>query len=375
MEKKLQYIKPESIPVSPSPINKEELELEFRKKQPIWDKLLKEALFILEGVLKERKIKIHSIPYREKTFESFFDKATRKDLKNPTEEITDVVGLRVICLFLSDIELVCKTLKESFHVLSEENKVEGQDIATFGYMSVHSIVSIKKEYKGPRYDDIIDIPFEIQVRTIAMDAWDTIAHYLEYKNDIDVPKELRRDFYALSGLFYVADTHFEMFFKEKTKAKERLVELFEKPVPLLNQEINLDSLSAYLRNKFPDRKHSDASSISELVSSLTNSGYKTISDLDKAIDSGMEAFNRFENRYPPHKPRKFAEVGFNSQLPPEKAGKYAEVGVVRVLLHLIDEAFLKEDEKDEKRKAFMREYYSKYESNSIKNDVSNKKGL
>ncbi|MBI4489516.1 MAG: hypothetical protein HY694_10565 [Deltaproteobacteria bacterium] len=61
------------------------------------------------------------------------------------------------------------------------------------------------------------VPFEIQIRTIAQDAWASISHYLDYKKESDIPAQLRRDFYALSGLFYVADRHFAMLKKELTE--------------------------------------------------------------------------------------------------------------------------------------------------------------
>jgi len=37
-------------------------------------------------------------------------------------------------------------------------------------MSVHFDVTIKNEYSGPRYAEPANLPFEIQVRTIAMEA-------------------------------------------------------------------------------------------------------------------------------------------------------------------------------------------------------------
>ena len=60
------------------------------------------------------------------------------------------------------------------------------------------------------------MPFEIQVRTIAQDAWDSVSHYLDYKNN-SIRDELKRDFYALSGLFYVADTHFSFIKQDKMR--------------------------------------------------------------------------------------------------------------------------------------------------------------
>jgi ppGpp synthetase/RelA/SpoT-type nucleotidyltranferase len=69
-------------------------------------------------------------------------------------------------------------------------------------------------YTGPRYEDLKGLKAEIQIRTIAMDAWSNVSHYLEYKTPEAAPSSLRKDFYALSALFYLADTHFELFFQD-----------------------------------------------------------------------------------------------------------------------------------------------------------------
>jgi len=67
-------------------------------------------------------------------------------------------------------------------------------------------------------EEIKKIPFEIQVRTIAQDAWAAISHYLDYKKKSVIPDQLKRDFHALSGLFYVADTHFLFIRREQIRA-------------------------------------------------------------------------------------------------------------------------------------------------------------
>ena len=87
-----------------------------------------------------------------------------------------------------------------------DNKTESLDPNIFDYMSLHIIARLK--------DEDGSIPFEIQVRTIAQDAWASISHYLDYKKTEGVPEELRRNFYALNGLFYIADFNFSLLKKE-----------------------------------------------------------------------------------------------------------------------------------------------------------------
>jgi putative GTP pyrophosphokinase len=303
------------------------LTAEYQARTPLYEHLEGEALYILKSALVQSNIKFHSITSRLKELDSFLDKAQRKELKNPLDEIHDVVGLRVVCLLLSDIERIGSLVRASFAILGEDDKVEGTEVSSFGYMSVHFIAEMKSEFVGPRYDRIADMAFEIQVRTIAMDAWANVSHYLEYKSDEDVPSELRRDFYALSGLFYVADKHFEMFYGSKKQSQETMAQFFEAGTPEANaqQEINLDSLSAYLQAKFPYRSHADSARVSQLVSELISTGYHTIADVDEIVETAAYAFARFEKENP---------------IMPD--GKFADTGAVRISAAIVNENYVRE---------------------------------
>jgi putative GTP pyrophosphokinase len=304
-------------------IDRSEIGSEFAQKEPGYKRLLDESLFILEQGLVSARVKYHSIPTRIKRLDSLLAKAERRSEKgNPLDQITDIVGLRVVCLFLSDISRIGTVIRRHFEVITEDNKIEGSEVSSFGYMSVHFIAKMKKTYSGPRYDGLVEMPFEIQVRTIAMDAWATISHYLDYKSEIDVPTEMRRDFYALSGLFYVADTHFEMFFKERERGSVEIRAGLEAGKLGLDQELNLDTLRAYLAQRFTDRTHSPAEFVSKLVSELHSAGYKNLAQLDDAIENGYEGFLTYEKGHQPVDGKRFADVG-----------------VVRILLSVNDAAY------------------------------------
>jgi putative GTP pyrophosphokinase len=306
--------------------SKSNLQAEFDKRIPPWEQLRNEAAFILEHELASAKIRYHSLSSRIKTFQSFAAKAERKMLTDPFAQVRDIVGLRIVCLFLSDIEKIAAVIRAKFEVLEEDNKIEGQQVSSFGYMSFHFTAQMRSSYSGPRYDGILAIPFEIQLRTIAMDAWAAASHYLDYKSDTDVPSDLRRDFYALSGLFYVADRHFEMFFKSRQTVREQIVRTLELEHPPMDQEINLDSLDAYLRYKFPDRKQGDSETVSQAVEELNEAGFRTISGVDKMIATHWDWFTKREETDPP----------FDSEDPEEQRRvAFHAVGVVRVILHEI----------------------------------------
>lgn len=310
-------------------LNREDTFNLYEQNKFLYLKLEEEVKYILDKRLREREIKIHSILSRIKEFDSLFDKIGRKQTDNPFEDITDIVGTRVVCLFLSDIDKIKSCIYDSFNIVSEDNKVHGDNVSSFGYMSVHFIAMLKDEYCGPRYDHIKDLKFEIQVRTISMDAWANISHYLDYKSENDVPTELKRDFHALSGLFYVADTHFEMFVDASHQSqlnKEKEVEnmLSTGSNQIDTEKIDFDTLKSYLTLKFKDRNTRSVNSkqISSLLDELLENGYTTLSKLDDAINRTSEAFELYEAKYPP-----------NSN------GKFLSVGVVRISLSILNKDY------------------------------------
>jgi len=164
---------------------------------------------------KIKGIKIHSISYRIKELSSLLDKARRKHIEKPFEQIHDIVGFRIVCLFLSDLDDIKKIIFKEFDVFESDDKLNNMEINIFGYMSLHLKVKLKLSFESHFGDEIKQIPFEIQVRTIAQDAWASISHYLDYKKESVISDQLKRDFHALSGLFYVADTHFSFIRKEQ----------------------------------------------------------------------------------------------------------------------------------------------------------------
>ncbi len=148
------------------------LEFEYAKLQPVWNKLLGEALFIVENSLESSGIKLHSVTHRIKSFVSFAAKVEREQTSNPFGEIRDIVGIRITCLFLLDMERICGLIRESFEVVEEDIEVaniEGK-FNSFSYKSPRLTANIKdSSYGRPRYKETGRFPLEIQVRTVALD--------------------------------------------------------------------------------------------------------------------------------------------------------------------------------------------------------------
>jgi len=155
---------------------------------------------------------------------------------------------------------------------------------------------------------------------------------LDYKQEIDIPSNLRRDFYALSGLFYVADTHFELFRSSVNNLKEELQESVRKDTFDINQEMNLNTLQAYLHWKLPKRKRTIENEYSILLGELQATGYDQFDKLDSAFEKMYPALIEDEKRDPPG--------GF---VKGKASGSYNDVGVIRWGFKILDPKFAKHD--------------------------------
>ena len=314
-----------------------EITKEHQRRAPLYKALKDEVIYTLQSVIERSGIKVHDISGRVKTIDSFLDKIKGKESKQPFDDIQDLCGVRVICLFLSDLSRVADIIRAEFEVIAESNKIEDADLSSFGYMSVHFIVKLKEELKGPRYNEIKDLLCEIQTRTIAMHSWATVSHYLDYKSQADVPEALRKDFFALSGLFYVADSHFEMFFKQVGESRSKMERLAAKIESFHNTEINLDSLSAYLKIMLPDREHCNLKTVSGLVQDLLASGYKYIGEVDSVCEKTKEAFLRFEEDQRAEEAALLVEEG--REFKEEELIKFWDIALVRISFEIYDRNF------------------------------------
>lgn len=105
------------------------------------------------------------------------------DCRTALENTFDAVGLRIICAFTEDVYTIVSWLKarKELHILREK------DYITYpkpnGYRSYHLQVWLPD----------LEIPAEIQVRTIATDFWATLEHQLKYKKDIPHEELIRSE--------------------------------------------------------------------------------------------------------------------------------------------------------------------------------------
>lgn len=138
--------------------------------------------------------------------------------------ITDLVGVRVVCLYEDELEKIAQIVRAHFAVIDVTDKVTAVESteASFGYKGLHLDLKLSAAQRDlPEHTAYAHLPFELQVRTIIQDSWSVLDHKIKYKKSI--PGQLKRRINVLSALFELADREFRQI-RDATAA-----ELLEAP--------------------------------------------------------------------------------------------------------------------------------------------------
>jgi putative GTP pyrophosphokinase len=133
---------------------------------------------------------IEHVSSRVKTPDSLAEKVARRGIEPdfPTirQRITDIAGIRVTCSFVADAYRL-------FDLLTTQDDITVRAVKDYiavpkenGYKSLHVIVDVPVFLSSGR----VDVPVEVQFRTIAMDFWASLEHKIYYKYDKQVPAPL-----------------------------------------------------------------------------------------------------------------------------------------------------------------------------------------
>ncbi|MDZ4185606.1 MAG: (p)ppGpp synthetase [Desulfuromonadales bacterium] len=135
--------------------------------------------------------------------------------------LSDLIGIRIICLYEDRIASVAQLLTQSFKLIEVTNKIAAIESTedSFGYKGLHMDLALPDDLAAqPKYLAFADCPFEVQIRSLIQDAWSVLDHEIKYKKSI--PIELKRRINVLSALFELADREF----KEIRNATAELIE-------------------------------------------------------------------------------------------------------------------------------------------------------
>ncbi|MBA5204866.1 hypothetical protein H2Y57_14375 [Pectobacterium aroidearum] len=221
-----------------------EIVKDFIEKKNHYDNLGESMHSLLKTLIAREGIAIHSIQFRVKDIESLKSKIERKGKYKSLNDITDVLGLRIVTYYSKDVDLVESVVRREF-IVDDENTIDKRktyEPDRFGYMSLHYIISLNNTRSNlVEYNLFSGIKFEVQIRTILQHTWAEIEHDLGYKSKTSVPEHIRRKFSILSSCLELVDSQFVeisdnlKLYDEQTKKEVSLKEN--------NEKIGIDAIS------------------------------------------------------------------------------------------------------------------------------------
>ncbi len=165
---------------------------------------------------------IDSVTGRLKKPASILEKAGKKQIPPDKieEKIEDIVGIRILCQFVEDIEKVVAMV----HSRGDMTVLEERDYITntkpSGYRSYHMIIRYPLSTAlGPKA-----VLAEIQIRTNAMNFWATAEHSLRYKYSGNIPENLQQRLRNCAEAAFHLDREMSTIREEITNA-QRLNEI------------------------------------------------------------------------------------------------------------------------------------------------------
>jgi putative GTP pyrophosphokinase len=174
---------------------------------------------------------------------------TPYDIKS---HISDLIGLRIVCLYEDEIVKVAAVVRAHFEVIEITDKVAAIESTegSFGYKGLHMDLKLNVTRRDlPEYAAYAPFSFELQVRTIIQDSWSVLDHKIKYKKSI--PTQLKRRINVLSALFELADREFRAI-RDSTEDELRRAPdetATERPIPG-SQQPNVEASSGFDLNAF-----------------------------------------------------------------------------------------------------------------------------
>lgn len=263
---------------------------QYRELRPTLDRLSQEAYDLLLHALREQGIYVTAIEHRVKTEKSLIGKLELKGAKYKTiDDITDLVGLRIITFYSDEVDKVAAIAKRVFDIDWKESvdKRKLHQLNSFGYNSLHYICRLKTG--GPR--------FELQMRTALQHVWSTIEHDTGYKGDVKIPNEYLRQFSRMAGLLELADDEFSRLRTALTDYRRQTLALV-KNGQLDDVPLSRETFRGYLDLKPFDRLNRRIAAVNQAeiypvsvmsyLRVLESFGLETLGDVQRFIDENSD---------------------------------------------------------------------------------------
>lgn len=263
---------------------------QFRELRPSLQQLAEEATALLRQALREQGVYVTAVEHRVKTEKSLTGKLELKGAKYKSiDDITDLVGLRVITFYTDEVDKVAVIAKSLFDIDWQESvdKRKLHELDAFGYNSLHYICRLRTG--GPR--------FELQMRTALQHVWSTIEHDTGYKGDVKIPREYKRQFSRLAGMLELIDEEFSRLRMVLTDYRRQTLALV-KSGKLDDVPLSRETFRSYLELQPFDRLNHRIAAVNQAevfpvgmmpyLRVLESFGMETLGDVQHFIDENSD---------------------------------------------------------------------------------------
>ena len=270
---------------------------QYRERTAVYERLSHLADEALRNALDAQHVKVTAMEHRIKTESSLAGKLELKGAKYHTlDDVTDIVGMRVVTFYSADVDKVAAIVNEVFQV-DWNNSVDKRKLHrldSFGYNSLHYICKLPKTViDDPDMPLLNELRFEIQMRTALQHVWSTLDHDTAYKGNVKIPNEYRRQFNRLAGMLELIDEEFSRLRNTLTDYSRQMLAL-EASGRLDEVFLNVDTFRRYLEAQPFARLNQRIAAINqaELYPApmmpyfrvLQKLGFETLGDVNRLID-------------------------------------------------------------------------------------------
>jgi putative GTP pyrophosphokinase len=272
---------------------------------------------LVEDLLRTNRLRYHSVAGRQKARASLERKLRTGGGKyGGLQDITDVVGIRVITYFSDDVDSLARVFEQEFDI-DRENSIDRREVIEpdrFGYISLHYVAELPLSRteltEMARFSGLV---FEIQVRSILQHAWAEIEHDLGYKAETAIPRLLRRRFSRVAGMLEAVDEEFSRLRNDSASYAASIEEtVIARPD---TASLDRDSVRALMETnalvRELDERIRNVSGLSmmfldeeELASvagsrsrDLQAAGFESVADVERALDARGDHIVRFAARW------------------------------------------------------------------------------
>ena len=270
---------------------------QYLERMPVYERLSRLADEALCNALEAQHVKVTAMEHRIKTETSLAGKLELKGGKYRTiDDVTDIVGLRVVTFYSADVDKVAAIVNEAF-VVDRRNSVDKRRqhrLDSFGYNSLHYICRLPKTIvDDPDMPLLNEVRFEIQMRTALQHVWSTLDHDTGYKGDVKIPHEYMRQFNRMAGMLELMDEEFSRLRNVLVDYRRQMLAL-EASGQLDSVDLNAETFRRYLEAHPFDRLNQRIAAINQAelypvpimpyLRVLQDLGMETLGEVDRLVE-------------------------------------------------------------------------------------------